>query len=92
MPPPWEAADDCGSGRAMLEDLLGTLRTTLVSTTIVMRRLAITKPDGLKCHTPAEIAGVRGWFSEIGVDHTWECHGPTVGGQRARKSRGPRVV
>jgi len=46
----------------MLEGLLGSQRATLVSTTIVMRRLAITKPAGLKCHTPAKIAGVRGWI------------------------------
>jgi hypothetical protein len=92
MPPPWDAADDFWSGRAMLEELLGPQRATFVSTTIVMRRLATTKPASLKCHTPAEIAGVRGLFSEIGVDHAGVCHGPTDGGQRARKSRGPRVV
>jgi len=62
MPPPGDAADDFWSGRAMLEDLLGSQRATLVSTTIVMSGLAITKPAGLKCRTPAKIAGVRGWI------------------------------
>jgi len=49
----------------MLEDLLESQRSILVSTTIVMSGLAITKPAGLKCRTPAKIAGVRGWIQRL---------------------------
>jgi hypothetical protein len=71
----------------MLEDLLGSQRATLVSTTIVMSGLAITKPAGLKCRTPAKIAGVWGWIQRSAwVTPEKVTDRPTAGNGRGNRA------